>query len=85
MMETIKALHMSVPYGVVIGGLGEYADEYLLPIFIASGYQIWITRGAATLYDTLSRQIDLRWSVFQISRISIRFLHCSNNGRESSC
>lgn len=50
---------MSVPYGVVIGGLGEYADEYLLPILIASGYQVWITRGAATLCDTLSRQIDL--------------------------
>lgn len=50
---------MSVPYGVLVGGLGEYADEYLLPIFIASGYQIWITRGAASLYDTLSRQIDL--------------------------
>ncbi|WP_445854760.1 winged helix-turn-helix domain-containing protein [Chloroflexus sp.] len=58
-METTKALRMSVPYGVVIGGLGEYADEYLLPIFVTSGYRVWITRGAATLSDTLNRQIDL--------------------------
>lgn len=50
---------MKVPYGILIGGLGEYADEYLSPLFVSAGYHVRTARGAAALFDTLSRQDDL--------------------------
>ncbi|WP_298816629.1 response regulator transcription factor [Chloroflexus sp.] len=50
---------MSVPRGILIGGLGEFADEYLVPLFQAAGYYISVARGWTQLLDTFSRQIDL--------------------------
>ncbi|WP_298405414.1 response regulator transcription factor [uncultured Chloroflexus sp.] len=50
---------MSVPYGILISGLGEYIDEYLSPLLTSAGYYVQLARGSAVLFDTLNRQTDL--------------------------
>ncbi|WP_322496867.1 response regulator transcription factor [Chloroflexus sp.] len=50
---------MNVPYGILIGGLGEYIDEYLSPLLTSAGYYVQIARGAAVVFSTLNRQTDL--------------------------
>lgn len=50
---------MSVPYGILIGGLGEYVDEYLSPLLVSAGYQVQIAGGTTALFDSLSRQTEL--------------------------
>ncbi len=50
---------MSVPYGVLIGGLGAYTDGYLVSLCLTAGYHALAVRGVQALFDTLSRQIDL--------------------------
>lgn len=50
---------MSVPHGILIGGLGDYIDEYLSPLLTSAGYYVHIARGSTVLFDTLNRQTDL--------------------------
>ncbi|MEF3273494.1 MAG: response regulator transcription factor [Chloroflexus sp.] len=50
---------MSVPHGILVGGLSEYTDEYLAPLLSAAGFYVVTARGWERLRDTLNRQFDL--------------------------
>ncbi len=50
---------MSVPYGILIGGLTEYSDEYLAPLLQANGYLARAVKGPQALLDAICRQDDL--------------------------
>ncbi len=50
---------MSIPYGVLLGGLGSYVDSYLASLLADAGYQVWVAIGQQAVIDTLSRQVEV--------------------------
>ncbi len=50
---------MALSYSILIASLGQRSDDFLVPIFTATGYHARIAVGSAEIVRTLSRSLDL--------------------------
>lgn len=50
---------MALSYSVLIASLGQRLDDFLIPIFTATGYHVRTAIGSAEIMRTLSRSLDL--------------------------
>jgi DNA-binding response OmpR family regulator len=50
---------MALSYSILIASLGQRVDDFLIPIFSATGYHVRTALGSAATMRTLSRSLDL--------------------------